>query len=203
MTDNDATGNPIDQTTSAARDEAVAAVLVHAADLFAERGPAATSIRDISTRSGVNQGLVFRYLGTKNQLVKAVLNHLADEVAAAVQANAPARVIAAKTELQWRVLARAILDGFPVGQLQERFPIAANLLKQGLNSYDEEGTGRLAAANVMALQLGWQLFEPFLRSAAGIEDLPSSDLRQSVTGEIARMLRTSPSAVFRIAFPVS
>ncbi|WP_082961229.1 TetR/AcrR family transcriptional regulator [Mycolicibacter nonchromogenicus] len=202
MTDNDATGNPIDQTTSA-REEAVAAVLVHAADLFAERGPAATSIRDISTRSGVNHGLVFRYLGTKNQLVKAVLNHLADEVAEAVQAGAPAQVIAARTELQWRVLARAILDGFPVGQLQERFPIAANLLKHGLSSYDEETTGRLAAANVMALQLGWQLFQPFLRSAAGIEDLPSSDLRQSVTGEIARMLKTSPSEVFRIAFPVS
>lgn len=202
MTDNDATGNPIDQTTSA-REEAVAAVLVHAADLFAERGPAATSIRDISTRSGVNHGLVFRYLGTKNQLVKAVLNHLADEVAEAVQAGAPAQVIAARTELQWRVLARAILDGFPVGQLQERFPIAANLLKHGLSSYDEETTGRLAAANVMALQLGWQLFQPFLSSAAGIEDLPSSDLRQSVTGEIARMLKTSPSEVFRIAFPVS
>ncbi len=37
----------------------------HATDLFAERGPAATSIRDIAARSGVNDGLVFRPFGTK------------------------------------------------------------------------------------------------------------------------------------------
>lgn len=178
-------------------------MLTHAADLFAERGPAATSIRDIGTRSGVNHGLVFRYLGTKDQLVKAVLNHLADEVSETVQAGASADLIAAKTERHWRVLARAILDGFPVGQLQERFPIAANLVKHVQHSYDDELTGRLAAANVIALQLGWQLFEPFLRSATGIEEVSAVDLRQSRTAEIARMLATSPTDVYRIAFPVS
>lgn len=203
MADNDATGARVDDNASAAREEAIAAVLIHAADLFAERGPAATSIRDIGARSGVNHGLVFRYLGTKDQLVKAVLNHLADEVSTAVQAGASADVIAAKTELQWRVLARAILDGFPVGQLQERFPIAANLVKHVQCSYEEELTGRLAAANVIALQLGWQLFEPFLRSATGIEELSSADLRQGLNGEIARMLKASPTELYRIAFPVS
>lgn len=98
---------------------------------------------------------------------------------------------------------RAIRDGFPVGRLQERFPIAANLVKHVQGSYDDELTGRLAAANVIALQLGWQLFEPFLRSATGIEGLSSAELRQSLSGEIARMLKASPTDVYRIAFPVS
>ncbi len=58
------------------REEVAAAILQAATDLFAERGPAATSIRDIAARSKVNHGLVFRHFGTKDQLVGAVLDHL-------------------------------------------------------------------------------------------------------------------------------
>ena len=47
----------------------VAAVLESAADLFAERGPAATSIRDIASRSKVNHGLIHRHFGNKDRLV--------------------------------------------------------------------------------------------------------------------------------------
>jgi hypothetical protein len=36
------------------------------ADLFAERGPAATSIRDIAARSRVNHGLIHRHVGGKD-----------------------------------------------------------------------------------------------------------------------------------------
>ena len=70
------------------RHAAVAAVLSAAADLFAERGPAATSVRDIVVRSGVNHGLVYRHLGTKEQLVGAVLDYLSDESAAAADSEA-------------------------------------------------------------------------------------------------------------------
>lgn len=58
------------------RAEVAAAILEAATELFAERGPAATSIRDIAARAGVNHGLVFRHFGTKEQLVGAVLDHL-------------------------------------------------------------------------------------------------------------------------------
>ena len=58
------------------RDAVVAAVLAAAAELFAEKGPAATSVRDIAARSGVNHGLVYRHFGAKEQLVGAVLDYL-------------------------------------------------------------------------------------------------------------------------------
>ena len=58
------------------REEVAAAILEAATELFAERGPAATSIRDIAARSKVNHGLVFRHFGTKDQLVGAVLENL-------------------------------------------------------------------------------------------------------------------------------
>jgi hypothetical protein len=53
-----------------------------------------------------------------------------------------------------------ILDGFPVGQLQQRFPTAAMLVKHAEHSHDNELAGRMAAANTIALELGWRLFEP-------------------------------------------
>src|ERR1700761_668758 len=55
------------------RAEVVAAVLESAADLFADRGPAATSIRDIAAHSKVNHGLIHRHFGSKDGLVAAGL----------------------------------------------------------------------------------------------------------------------------------
>jgi AcrR family transcriptional regulator len=188
MTNGRATGNRSDGSTPAGRDEVIAAVLTHAADLFAERGPAATSIRDIAVRSGVNHGLVFRYLGTKDQLVGAVLNHLADEMALLLSTGVSPDVIEAKTERHWKVMARAILDGFPVGQLQQRFPTAAMLVKHAEHSHHNELAGRMAAANTIALELGWRLFEPFLRSATGIEKVSAADLRNAINSGTARMM---------------
>jgi TetR/AcrR family transcriptional regulator, repressor for neighboring sulfatase len=188
MTNGRATGNRNDGSTPVGRDEVIAAVVTHAADLFAERGPAATSIRDIAVRSGVNHGLVFRYLGTKDQLVGAVLDHLADEMALLLQTGASPDVIEAKTERHWKVMARAILDGFPVGQLQQRFPGAAKLVKHAEHSHHNELAGRLAAGNAMALELGWRLFEPFLRSATGTENVSAADLRHAINSGTARMM---------------
>jgi AcrR family transcriptional regulator len=176
------------------RDEVVAAVLTHAADLFAERGPAATSIRDIAARSGVNHGLIFRHLGTKDQLVGAVLDQLADEVTAAMAGGSSA-AIEARSERQWKVLARAILDGFPVGKLQQRFPGATLLVGLAADGHPDDRTASLAAANAMALQLGWRLFEPFLRSATGLDDLSDADLRDAVNRCAAKVLKAdSPDA---------
>ncbi|GAA4859314.1 TetR/AcrR family transcriptional regulator [Saccharopolyspora rosea] len=51
------------------------ALLQAAAELFAERGFNATTVRDVATRAGANQALLFRYFGSKQELFAAVLNH--------------------------------------------------------------------------------------------------------------------------------
>lgn len=179
--------------TPVGRDEVVAAVLTHAADLFAERGPAASSIRDVATRSGVNHGLIFRHLGTKDQLVGAVLDHLAQQVAELLETGAPRPRIEAASERQWKVLARAILDGFAVGELQHRFPGAAMFVEAARQHHADETEARLAVANSLALQLGWRLFEPFLRSATGLGELTHTELRAAVDTCAAALLGTASS----------
>ncbi|MFB9909281.1 TetR/AcrR family transcriptional regulator [Allokutzneria oryzae] len=50
-----------------------AALLKAAGELFAERGYDRTTVRDIAARAGVNQALLFRYFGTKEELFNAVV----------------------------------------------------------------------------------------------------------------------------------
>lgn len=171
------------------REEVVAATLAAAAELFAERGPAATSIRDIATRSNVNHGLVYRHFGTKERLVGAVLEHLGSTLTTLVNGGAPADEIEQTMDRHIRVMARALLDGYPVGQLQTRFPGVTLLLEQVLPRSADERSARLAVANAVALQMGWRLFEPFLRSAAGLEGVSDAEIKDSVGAEITRMLR--------------
>lgn len=170
------------------REEVAAAVLEAATDLFAERGPAATSIRDIATRSKVNHGLVFRHFGTKEQLVGAVLDHLGANLTDLLSAEAPADVIERALDRQMRVMARTVLDGYPAGQLQKRFPNIATLFDWVRPLHDSDTNARLAIANALALQFGWRLFEPILRSATGIDELSDTELRQVIAAELARIV---------------
>src|ERR1700744_4300290 len=91
------------------REEVAAAILEAATDLFAERGPAATSIRDIAARSKVNHGLGFRHFGTKDQLVGAVLDHLGESLSGLLHSDAPADVVERALDRQMRVMARTVL----------------------------------------------------------------------------------------------
>lgn len=172
------------------RAEVAAAILEAATDLFAERGPAATSIRDIAARCGVNHGLVFRHFGTKEQLVGAVLDHLGANLSALLATDTPAEVVEQSLDRQMRVMARTVLDAYPVGQLQKRFPNIATLLDGVRPLHDDELHARLAVANALALQFGWRLFAPILRAATGIEELTDAELRRAAGAEVERILRS-------------
>lgn len=176
------------------RDEVVAAALSAAAELFADRGVAATSIRDIAARSKVNHGLIYRHFGTKEQLVGAVLDHLGARLTTLLDEGGPADEIEHNMDRHMRVMARALLDGYPIGQLQTRFPGVTRLLGQVLPQFDDERSARLAVANAVALQLGWRFFEPFLKSAAGLDTIGGDDVRAAVNAEIARILEPGASS---------
>ena len=170
------------------RDAVVEAVLIHAIDLFAEKGPAATSIRMIADRAGVNHGLVFRHLGAKDELVTAVLNRLSAEASAPAPGGEFDALDDRQMRRHWMVLARCILDGYPVGDMQNDFPVIGRIGAVARRHHETEEETAMATANVVALQLGWQLFEPFLRSATGVGDAPYEQIRESVDAQSRRML---------------
>jgi TetR/AcrR family transcriptional regulator, repressor for neighboring sulfatase len=161
------------------REEVMGVALAAAAELFAERGPAATSIRDIAAKAEVNHGLIHRHFGSKEALISAVLDQLSEQTAILVGHASPPAEIASAAERHWRVLARAILDGYPVGQLQHHFPVVTKLVDEARHHNRDEASARIAAGHAVAFELGWRLFESFIRSAAQLEDLTADELRRS------------------------
>jgi TetR/AcrR family transcriptional regulator, repressor for neighboring sulfatase len=176
------------------REEVVAAILAAATDLFAERGPAATSIRDIAARSKVNHGLVFRHFGTKDRLVGAVLENLGTTLTGLLDSGASEDAIDQQMDLQMRVMARTLLDGYPAAQLQKRFPNISTLIGWVRPVHDDDLSARIAVANGLALQFGWRLFAPILRSATGLDELTDDEVREVVRTEVARILNPADSA---------
>jgi AcrR family transcriptional regulator len=186
--DSDRAGAPL------GRAEVVAAVLESAADLFAERGPGATSIRDIAARSNVNHGLIHRHFGSKDGLVAAVLDHLGQRLVGLLAANADGGAVGEAVDRQLRVIARTSLDGYSIGELQSRFPTMEMLLDSVRVRYASELDAQLAAAHIIALQLGWCLFGDFLRASTGLGDLDDRTLARSVGKAVARILEPEEPA---------
>ncbi|HEY1841786.1 MAG TPA: helix-turn-helix domain-containing protein [Mycobacterium sp.] len=170
------------------KEEVIAAVLQAASELFAEKGPAATSIREVAARAGVNHGLLHRHFGSKRQLLAATLQHLADSAAALRESGAPPAEIEASYDFQARVMVRSTLDGFPVEELQQRFPGMEAFLDEVRSEHSDERTARLLAAHGMALQIGWGLFGPTLRVAFGLQDLDDGEIRAAVAEQIAKIV---------------
>ena len=61
------------RTSAGAREQTTAAILDAAEKLFAERGFTAVTVRDIAAEAGVSHALVHRYLGSKQEVYRAML----------------------------------------------------------------------------------------------------------------------------------
>src|SRR5258705_9452409 len=123
------------------RDEVVAALIKAAARLFAERGPAGVSLRDVATEADVNIGLIHRHIGGKDDLLAAVLRARPDvPLAGASQAGASQAggldalldrlLVGADAGAYTLLAARVILDGYDLVGLQGTFPVVAFIKAQ-------------------------------------------------------------------------
>jgi AcrR family transcriptional regulator len=160
--------------------EAVRDALIDAAArMFAARGPANVSVREIAAEAGVNHGLVHRHFGAKDRLLGAVLDRLSARLDAALGPDADTldvpellRRTFATTRahrLYWQVLARAILEGMEPADLQQSFPVVIRLVRALQRERTLPIDAPSAAALALALGLGMLVFEPYLRAATGLD----------------------------------
>ncbi len=174
------------------RDAVQESILGAAAELFAERGPAAVSLREIAGCAGVNYGLVHRHFGTKDALLRRVLRREANELVQAIAADArngvPMAVTLTRHDRLVRSLARAALDGVDLGAVWSERPEAARLVDllagRGGGSTRER---RMTAAAAAALVLGWALLENTLLATFGLADLDRAEARRLLERHIARL----------------
>jgi len=176
------------------------AVIDAAAALFAARGLAAVSIRDVAARAGVNHGLLHRHFGAKEQLVREVMDALAAGLARDLDADAVVRGEAAEALLHvvdspyFRLLAHALLEGHDPGTLQAGFPAVGRFVEAAAQQR-RDGTlpadvdPRVLVALGVAAGLGWILFEPFLLVATGLGRRAAPRLRAEALALSTRLVR--------------
>jgi AcrR family transcriptional regulator len=176
------------------RDATVAAVEAAARRLFAERGYAGVSVRDIAAEAGVNHGLIHRHFGAKEGVLRAVLQGMfADVGALAMNKSSPGDpdflaqlyplVVQRKTD--WQVLMRAVLDGFDFKSAGFEFPLTNGVLAHVAarrGTLDREA--RMRAGAIVAGGLGWLLLEGYLTPVLGLESVSTKTLQAN----IARLL---------------
>lgn len=183
---------PTDRTS---RDETTAALLAAAVEMVLAHPEQELSGREVAANAGVNHGLVHRYFGKRIDLVGAVLDRLADQMASQLEHDELTEVnLPADTEtvaVYSKVLARAILDGLESSKLQKSFPVLTALREIAQDDYElDDQPSRVAAAQCVALVLGWHLFEPWITTAAGLQDFDPEELRTEL-GTTSRVITES------------
>ncbi len=165
-------------------------VLDAASALFGARGVAQVTLRDIAAEAKVNLGLISRYVGTRDELVRAVFDDLTsqlldemDEHPTASRGFDPDSVM-----VRWNLVLTYLVitdapDAIAIGGA-----ITDRLRSVIEESYDASpDSARLRAAQIMAAAIGWRLFEPFLIASAGLEHLPIDQVRTELTRSNRRL----------------
>ena len=172
-----------------------------AADLFAEKGPVASSTRELAARAGVGQRVIYRHFASKEALLSEALDAVWSPAYAAAVAPEGLDVdlvveLVRQQSRGARIIARALVDGIDVDQIRRRFPI----LEAGLSLFDDipradlsgPSDPRAAVAASVALALGSAIWEPVLRPASGIG--PGAPLDRALADASRALLeRAEPS----------
>ncbi|MEE4598951.1 helix-turn-helix domain-containing protein [Streptomyces sp. DSM 41524] len=164
------------------RDEVMTSLMDAARDLFAKRGPASVTVRDIAARARVSHGLIYRHFGTKDALLKAVMRR--EAMAFSTAAGDPKNPVASvqrlfeeniRRERFIRILAFALLSRTRMEDLYSEEG-ALGILLTGVREESQPKaksapvTGidpRISVAAASAFMKGWLLFEPWVLQAVG------------------------------------
>jgi AcrR family transcriptional regulator len=175
------------------------AILAAARELFAARGVAGVSVRDIAARAGVNHALVHRYFGAKDDMVAAILRAEAETMSSGLGpgAEAPESLEALRSILDRALtdgrtslllMLRAELDGLAPERLRDDAvlrPIAA--LSGWLEANQAGGAGlepRALAMLLAAAVLGFAGAQPLLSAGAGYRDEDPDEVRRRVVDSL-------------------
>jgi len=177
----------------------VAALLEAATKLFAEVGPGVVSLRDVAKEANVNLGLIHRYIGSKQDLLAAVLaarpgmppthevalssaDDIVDVILQQIAADAP----------YTRIMLRAAIEGFELRQLQDVFPLterAAKSARAGLPRRDAD----VRVALLVSAILGWQAIGPAMLEVLKHRNLSDVEIDEALRPALAAFLNAEPS----------
>lgn len=188
------------------REASTEAMLAAAEKLFAAGGFTAVSVRDIAREAGVSHALVHRYLGTKDEIYRAVLRRNEERILAAAPDDPDLLDSAGRMFREGfvhhreylRILAYSALQGMSFEDTMGRFAATERLVQIALEASAGAGERgetkaapdpRLVVAAVVALFLGWIAAGEWLVAAAGLRDIEDDALVDQLEEIILGVLR--------------
>lgn len=173
------------------REGTVAALVQAARELFAERGPAAVSLRDIAKRAGVNHGLIHHYVGSRDDLLRLVFTTSTEQATSEVlHAGDPVaalrhlRSVGGASSDYSRLLAWALLEGLDPMEFHGR----SSALDAVVGIAGESHEVRVAVATAIVHALGWKLFGAYALNAAGLDAEDPDAIRREAEALVDRMV---------------
>jgi TetR/AcrR family transcriptional regulator, repressor for neighboring sulfatase len=167
-------------------DDVREALVRTAVTLFAEQGIAAVAVRQVATAAGVNPGLVHRYVGTKDDLIRAAVQWAAKQVGAELGARAepPTRsgtTIAGSAVVgdYERIMAHLSLEGYDIAGLGLDYPLMRNLVDELTEAGFTPRQARLRAVCSLALA-SWGTLGPLVSTATGLDPEDEVEVRRNI-----------------------
>jgi AcrR family transcriptional regulator len=166
------------------------AMLDAAERLFSDRGFETVSVRAIAQAAGVSHALVHRYLGSKEEIYRAVMRRNEDlirDAAGATEDLGEAISLMLREGLinrrpYLRLGVHSALHGVPYDTSIVSFSAVQRLIELAEARASRAGPAegvvepRFAIAAIVALNLGWASMEAWLVEAAGLQDLDEESL---------------------------
>ena len=174
-------------------DEVRRAVLDAAGLLFAKRGIERVTLREIAEAADVHAALIRRYIGHREDLLRAVFDDLSDQVASVLADNPLSGLPFGPDALvtRWaRVASAMVVSGRSLAGTDQFNPVQI-LADTLVDAYGADPlTARLRAAQVVAAAVGWRIFEDYLIGAGQLGEVPIEELRTEVTRSARRLAAT-------------
>ncbi len=170
-------------------------VLAVATDLFTKHGPATLSLKWVALEADVSSDRVTAEWSTIDTLLSDVLDRLSIrfEEAGGDILSVDASVGSDVIDAYHRIMARALLDRAEVtspvrdvAQIERWVKVLQDHF--GLDEHD----ARLRLSQTFALEWGWRLFGPHLKTACGLDDEPADDFLVEIRKLSAQILAMPP-----------
>jgi TetR/AcrR family transcriptional regulator, repressor for neighboring sulfatase len=179
----------------AGREQSTASILDAAERLFAERGFTAVTVRDIAAEAGVSHALVHRYLGSKEQVYRAMLlrreNVIRDAAPHDEDLLEATRLMLREAVLHQenylRLIAHSALHGLSYDRTIGQFAATARLTELARRTADKEGGARdpdaldprFVIASAVAMLLGWSAARDWVLRASDLAGMPQEEFVDS------------------------
>ncbi len=182
-------------------------ILDSAQELFAKHGPAAVTVRQVAEKAGVTHALVHKYFGSKDDLIKAVVDRVDVQRAATAMASASLRDV--YQELLPRVMAqrdhsmmlvRSAMEGTEYVSLAERIRTTSAMVALARKTAasgaqpsppPSDIDPRVLVCAISAMILGWASVEDWVWPTAGIDPAEKDDVYrqlQEIVGYLADLI---------------